>query len=208
MVSKDTVLKALPPYRNDWKIVTYEQGTGDIISEILSTHKATEGDYDIIAPMFETGYIYNDCHNIWNFLKYRLNYTIESENEQTVKTPVAILQPGAKTDCKHYSLFAGGVLDAISAANGNCINWCYRFAGYSSNAIEHVFVVVDPGTEDEIWIDPVLQYFDCREWPRYYEDHSVRKMKKTAKVAGVQLSVSNWLMAATVVALIWFGSKK
>lgn len=130
-----------------------------------------ETDYDRIYPLFDTGNIYTTCEGIWNFLKYNLTYNEESGSEQSVKSPSAILHPGENIDCKHYSLFAGGVVDGIKSAYGEPWTWCYRFATDKKGSTEptHVFVVVfDKGRE--IWIDPCLYAFNYhRKWPYYID---------------------------------------
>lgn len=170
MVTVNEVEKLLPPFRNEKKLVTYRQSTNDIIDEILVTHDRYCEDYDKIYYLFDQNDNYQTAKNIWEFLKYRLKYTIESDNEQTVKSPSAILHPGEKIDCKHYSLFTGGILDAINRNEADNIEWCYRFAGYGNTKhIQHVFVVIKDGNS-EYWIDPVLNSFNEHKKPNYFID--------------------------------------
>ena len=177
MPSIQTVRNALPPFRNEKVTIKQRQGTNDIIREILKTHQMYETDYDNIVPLFDTGKIYSTCEGIWNFLKYNLTYREESGEEQSVKSPAAILHPGENIDCKHYSLFAGGILDAIKSMYDEPWTWCYRFATDKKGSKEatHVFVVVfDKGKE--IWIDPCLYAFNYhRAWP-YYIDETVMSL--------------------------------
>lgn len=172
-MNKANLIAKLPPFKNKVELVTYNQGTGDIIDEIRQMHKQSETDYDLISEDFYTGDVYTTCNNIWDYLKSNLKYTIEGEDEQTVKTATAMHQKGAKIDCKHYSLFIAGILDSLKAKGyPGFENWTYRFAGYDGIYIEHVFVVLDPDTDGEIWIDPVLDYFDQHLEPYYYSDKS------------------------------------
>lgn len=162
MVSIETIRNALPPFRNDRVIIKDRQGTADIVNEILKTHELYAADYDRIYQYFDTGNIYETCRGIWEFLKYNLVYNAENDSEQSTKSPSAILHPGEKIDCKHYSLFAGGVLDAIKRNEGDTWKWNYRFVSYyPGESIGHVFVVVNDGSE--IWLDPVLTSFDQRK---------------------------------------------
>lgn len=170
MVSKSAVIKLLPPYLGKKRLVNYQQSTNDIIDEILITHDDCLEDYDRIYSLFDQGSDYQTSKQIWDFLKYNLEYRVESDAEQTVKTPAAILNPHEKTDCKHYSLFAGGVLDAINRNEGDEIDWCYRFASYNkSKMVQHVFVVVKEGGR-EYWIDPVLRSFNEHKQPTFFID--------------------------------------
>lgn len=185
------VLANLPVFKNEVTLVTWKQSTDSIISEIVKTHKKYQGDYDKIYWMFDTGDTYTTCKEIWNFCKHNLRYTIESEEEQSVKSPTAILTAGQKIDCKHYSLFIGGVLDAMRFNEGEDIEWYYRFASYTKNkAIQHVFVVVMDGN-NEIWVDPVLSFFDERKKPTYYIDVDAMTLVSISGIgAGPQRAVS------------------
>lgn len=171
--TKNEVLKNLPVFKNEIKLVTWQQSTKRIATEILHTHELYQADYDNVYQLFDTGDIYTTCEGLWNFCKYNLKYTIEGEEEQSVKSPAAILTPGQKIDCKHYALFIGGILDAMRYNEGDCWDLFYRFASYSdSKQIEHVFVVVKDGNK-EIWVDPVLTSFNQRKKPTYYMDRQI-----------------------------------
>lgn len=176
------VRNALPPFRNEKVIIKERQGTNDIIKEILKTHEQYTGDYDRIFEFFDTVDIYITSHGIWNFLKYNLRYNAESDGEQSVKSPSAILHPGEHIDCKHYSLFAGGLLDAIKRNMADSWNWCYRFVSYyPGEDYGHVFVVVNDNGK-EIWIDPVLTNFDQRK--KYYSSIDKQPMS-LVKISGI-----------------------
>lgn len=183
MVPVQTLRSNLPPFRNKVKIIVAgNQDIAQIEDEILRTHKDHETDYDKIFQFFDTGNIYDTCHEIWNFLKYSLTYNAEVEEQQSVKSPSAILQPGEHIDCKHYALFAGGILDAIKANDNASWDWCYRFVSDKSRKeATHVFVVVfDKGRE--IMIDPVLTNFDQHKSWLYSID---LKPMSLVKISGV-----------------------
>lgn len=173
MPSLQQVRDQLPPFRNEKVLIKQKQGTDDIINEIVKTHTLYESDYDRIYNLFDTGNIYTTANGIYNFLKYNLTYNEETGNEQSVKSPTAILHQGEKIDCKHYSLFAGGVLDAIRREFDEPWDWCYRFAtdkkGYTEPT--HVFVVIFDGKR-EIWIDPCLAAFDYHKKWDFYTDRA------------------------------------
>jgi hypothetical protein len=188
MVTIDELILVLPPFQNKKKLIYYDQTTKEIIDEILQTHYEYADQYDLISPFFDTGDAYLTCKYLWDFLKYKLNYTVESANEQTVKSPAAILYPDSKIDCKHYSLFAGGVLDSINRID-DTFNWFYRFAGYGSNDVEHVFVVCKIGTK-EIWIDPVLDYFDVHKKPKFIKDKRPMSLYKISGIDSDPITVS------------------
>lgn len=169
--SIDQLREELPPFQGKKTVLNAEQDNNDIIKEILRKHRKYETDYDKIYDYFYAGDIEITCRRIWEFLKYNLVYNAEPEETQSIKGPSGILQPGEAIDCKHYSLFAGGVLDAIKAHEGGSWDWCYRFVSYNSKPIAtHVFVVVTKNNGTEIWVDPVMSAFNQRDPYTFYID--------------------------------------
>lgn len=173
------LLNQLDPFYNNQKIITYNQSTNDIIGAILKQHKKCENDYDKLYYYFDEGNLNNSCKKIFNYLKNNIKYKIEPDNLQTVKTPSAILATGKTTgsDCKNFSLFFAGVLDAIRRNTGQKFDIVFRFASYENKNIpEHVFVVVNPNTNNEIWCDPVLNYLNEKKIPTFYKDKKIKNM--------------------------------
>jgi hypothetical protein len=163
LVNRYDILGKLTPYAGNKVKLTNNQSTNDIIKELLAAHKKHASDYDKIAPQFWRGSVRASCIYIFNFLKKNVKYKIEPDSRQSVKSPAAIIATGANggyNDCKHYSLFFAGLLDAWKRS-GKKIDFCYRFANYRflDNKPHHVFVVVNPG-KSEIWCDAVLANFD------------------------------------------------
>lgn len=158
MISKKFLLEKISGFDGNKRLMVEDQSTGDIIAAILNTHPKYVDDYKKIAKYFKGSSVKDTCKNIWEFLKNNIDYVIESENEQFVRSPAAILKQGI-SDCKCYSLFAGGICQALN------IPFCFRFASYKRHIKEpgHVFIVVYPGTKNEIWIDPVLSYFNYKK---------------------------------------------
>lgn len=176
----------LTPYQNNRFKLRYNQSIGDIITGLLHTHKQYQLEYDKIAPKFVGKNIKQTCKNLYDFLLANTHYVIESNDYQTLRSPGAILHlgknPNVGVDCKSYSLFIGGCLSALQRM-GKTINWCYRFASYrpGDKLPHHVFVVVNPGTQNEIWVDPVVQPFD-------YKKQYFYKIDKTPTMALYQIS--------------------
>lgn len=158
----------LAPFQNRNDMLVADQSTGDIIDAILTAHKQHAQDYLRISSFFNAGSKKEVGRKIFKFLKNNVRYVIEPGSRQTVKSPAAILATGYG-DCKHYSLFAGGILQSLG------IPFAYRFASYKifDKQPQHVFVVINPGTSNEIWIDPVLNEFDYKKPYQYATD---RKM--------------------------------
>lgn len=156
-MTSDKILGIIKPFNNNSQLLNQEQTAGDIIKAIVNAHKLHANDYKKISSFFYTESAQATAKKIFDFLKNNVPYSIEPGNRQTVKSPAGILTtPG---DCKHYALFAGGVLQQLG------IPFSFRFASYKlfDNTPQHVFVVVNPGTKNEIWIDPVLKNFDQKK---------------------------------------------
>jgi hypothetical protein len=189
MVSKSAVLKKLAPFNNYKKVVSADQTVTDIIDGIVNTHYQYQDEYDKISNYFVGESELETARNIWNFLKSNVHYYIESTNNQTLRSPSAIVAlPG---DCKSYALFANGVLDSLNRKGIFQVPLAFRFAGYKDTTREpqHVFAVMYPGTKKEIWIDPVLNRFNEKRQPSFYKDKKI-KMALIA-LSGVGYSASD-----------------
>jgi len=174
MVSKSVVLKKLAPFQNYKKVVSSDQTVTDIIDGIVDTHYKWQEEYDKISDIFVGESELETARNIWNFLKSNVPYYIESNKNQTLRSPSAIVaMPG---DCKSYALFANGVLDSLNRKGIFQVPLSFRFAGYkdSSREPQHVFAVMYPGTKKEIWIDPVLARFNEKRQPSFYKDKKIK----------------------------------
>lgn len=151
----------------------HNQDTSNIINGLLQFHNQYTSEYDKIAGAFAGRTSRETGKKIWNFLKTNTRYVIEPDSKQTLRSPSAILYTGKKLgiDCKNLSLFTGGVLDALNR-KGNKINWCYRFASYRYNdkLPHHVFVVINPNTSNEIWVDAVLDVYNDKKQYFYKTD--------------------------------------
>lgn len=174
MVSRSAVLEKLAPFNNFKKVVSTDQTVTDIIDGIVSTHYQYQDEYDKISQYFVGESELETARNIFNFLKSNVPYYIESNNNQTLRSPSAIVAlPG---DCKSYALFANGVLDSLNRKGIFQVPLAFRFAGYKNNTREpqHVFAVMYPGTKKEIWIDPVLPRFNEKRQPSFFKDKKIK----------------------------------
>lgn len=184
-MQKNTLLKYLQPYKNEKELLISNQTTNDIIKGILETHYHYFSEYDKIYKYFDKDCIEDIAESIFNFLKKNVTYKIENENFQKLKSPSAIISTSG--DCKSYSLFIAGVIAAFCRNENEKIPFAFRFAGYNNEDIEHVFIVLYPNTENEIWIDPVLNFFDERKVPYFYIDKKIKPMA-LYKISGVEQS--------------------
>jgi hypothetical protein len=161
VISIDKVYKLLPPAKNIKVLTKSDQSTKDIIQQVLQQHKENVKDAKKIAHLFDAGNVYGTCSNIWDFLKYQIPYKVEPSEAQTTKSLSRILydaKRGSGNDCKHYSGFAGSILDALG------YKFKYRFAGYSDyiNMPTHVYCVCTENG-NSIYIDAVINGFDIEK---------------------------------------------
>jgi len=189
-MDKQTILNELQPLQGTKKVIVENQSTGDIIEGILDTHNRYKNQYDKIYKYFIGSSLNDTCNNIWQFLKDNVKYYVEPQKLQTLRSPAAILSKAA--DCKSYSLFANGILDAYRRNENKYFDVCYRFAGYTKpKRIEHVFSVCIDKKGNEIWTDAVLNGFNDRfTIPVYSRDKKINNMALVA-MAGVPQN-RNW----------------
>lgn len=173
MISRNEILGKLPLFKNYQVIVSHDQTVGEIIDGILMTNEKYKNEYDKISEYFIGDNEIETAQNIFNFLKSNVPYYIEDTKNQTLRSPSAIFaMPG---DCKSYSLAANGILSSLNRKGYFKIPLAYRFASYKDNKeIQHVFSVLYPGTNKEIWIDPVLKRFNEKRQPTFYKDKKLK----------------------------------
>jgi hypothetical protein len=180
--SKNFILQKLSPFKNYKKVITTDQSTKDIVNGIIDTHYKWDSEYDKISQYFVGADVEETAKNVWEFLKNNVPYYIESSNNQTLRSPAAIVSmPG---DCKSYSLFINGVFSSLARKGILNVPYAFRFASYKEGIKEpgHVFSVLYPGTKNEIWIDPVLDRFnDKSKQPTFFKD-------KNSKMSLIALS--------------------
>ena len=135
-MNRDRLLGRLTPYGRKRILIKQDQGVPDIISAMLSAHKIYAPEYDKISQDFYAGDGIQTAKNLFNFLKENVRYKIESENNQRIMSPTAILSVGASNgrdggiDCKNLSLFIMGVLDFLKRKGLINNDIFYRFASY------------------------------------------------------------------------------
>lgn len=174
-----SIYNKLTPFNNSAKMLVPDQQVSDIITGMLNAHTKYAPEYQKIAQSFAGRDVKSTARNIYDFLKKNVNYVIEPDDKQMLKSPSAILYTGKTTgsDCKNYALFTAGILDALNRA-GFPIKWTFRFASYRmfDKMPHHTFVVINPDTNKEIWIDPVLNGFNLKKQYYYKLDKKPKNM--------------------------------
>jgi hypothetical protein len=174
-ISKSEILRKLPIYNNFGKVLVKDQNTSDIIKAIVKAHEANKSDYNKICSLFYTGDEIGTAKNIFNYIKKNVKYVIEPDDLQQIKNASAFFATPS-SDCKNYALAINGILDACRRKYGFNCELYYRFAAYDgSKTPQHVFAVMVINGE-EIWIDPVLDYFNEDKRPNYFKDKKINNM--------------------------------
>lgn len=197
------LLQVLPAYQDKWVTIHPRQSVPDIIGEVIQAHKEFSPHYDKISVFFQAPTEKQVIKKIETFIKKNIRYQEEGEDDQTTAVPAGILTR-LKGDCKHFSGFAAGILSALNR-KGAGINYCYRFASYKwlDDMPHHVFIVVNPGKENETWIDPTPG--GNTKAPVWIIDQKINDMALRRNLAGIDtvedleyidLPVSNYNQAA------------
>lgn len=183
-MNKAYILGKLSPFGQKKILLKQDQGVPDIISAMLSAHKLYSSEYDKISKDFYVGNGIQTAKNIFEFLKKNIQYKIESENNQRIMSPSAIISLG-KNDCKNYALFIMGVLDSLKRKGLIKNDIFYRFASYKllDEIPHHVFAVIKDSKGNEFFIDPVLSRFNERK--TYYHKIDKRPNMPMYSISGV-----------------------
>lgn len=158
MVTPEMILARLPPYRDEWELITNRQYVPDIIREVCEAHKLFGWYYDRFSDLFYSPDPMRVADNLNEFCKTYLQYKEEPVKTQTSSLPTGIIErgyiSGPGVDCKHYSLFCAGVIGSLNRMYNCSFDAVFMFVGYG-RATEpyHVFVCVKD-KEVNIWIDP------------------------------------------------------
>ena len=171
-MQKNILLGRLKSFGGNSKMIVRDQQVPDIISAMLSAHKMYANEYDKISKDFYSGDGVQTAKKLFEFLKKNVHYKIESDKNQRIMSPSAILSLG-KNDCKNYALFIMGVLDSLKRKGLINNKIYYRFASYRllDEIPHHVFAVIQDQDGTEYFIDPVLSKFNERK--TYY--HKIDK---------------------------------
>ena len=198
-MQKNILLGRLKPFGGNSKMLVRDQQVPDIISAMLSAHKLYESEYDKISKDFFTGDGIQTAKKLFEFLKKNVRYKIESDKEQRIMSPGAILSLG-KNDCKNYALFIMGVLDSLKR-KGLINNKIYfRFASYRflDELPHHVFAVIQDQQGNEFFIDPVLTKFNERK--TYFHKIDKKPSMPLYSVSGIGAKKKTVAKAVTPVA--------
>jgi hypothetical protein len=176
-MDKNILLGKLTPFSNQKRLLVSEQQVKDIVSAMLEAHKTYASEYDKISDNFYSGNAVQSAKKIFKFLKENIKYTVDSEANQRIMSPSAIISVG-KNDCKNYALMIVGLLDSMRRKGYFTNKVFYRFASYRllDEIPHHTFAVVIDDNGNEVFVDPVLSSFNERK--TYFH-----KIDKTPKMS-------------------------
>jgi hypothetical protein len=183
-MQKNILLGRLKSFGGNSKMLVRDQQVPDIISAMLSAHKMYASEYDKISQDFYSGNGVQTAKKLFDFLKKNVRYKIESDKNQRIMSPSAILSLG-KNDCKNYALFIMGVLDSLKRKGLIDNKIYYRFASYKllDEIPHHVFAVIEDKKGNEYFIDPVLSSFNERK--TYYHKIDKEPVMPLYSVSGI-----------------------
>jgi len=172
-MQKNILLGRLKSFGGNSKMIVRDQQVPDIISAMLSAHKMYASEYDKISKDFYSGDGIQTAKKLFDFLKKNVSYKIESDKNQRIMSPGAILSL-SQNDCKNFALFIMGTLDSLKRKGLINNKIYYRFASYKllDEIPHHVFAVIQDNEGNEYFIDPVLSTFNERK--TYY--HKIDKI--------------------------------
>jgi len=181
---KNLLLGRLKSFGGNSKMLVRDQQVPDIISAMLSAHKMYASEYDKISQDFYSGDGIQTAKKLFDFLKKNVQYKIESDKNQRIMSPAAILSLG-KNDCKNYALWIMGNLDSLKRKGLINNKIYYRFASYRllDEIPHHVFAVIQDQDGNEYFIDPVLSKFNERK--TYYHKIDKQPSMPLYSVSGI-----------------------
>jgi len=178
------LLELLPVFQGTEDYIVHgNQHAVQILDQLLNAHIKYEQDYDKLAPSFAGG---NVPRKLFDFCKGKLPYNSEPGRRQTTRSPAGILTLADITgvDCKHYSSYIAGILDALNRTGNYNFDWYYRFAFYGDvdekkPLPDHVYIVIKKPDGSELWLDPAPVYDpDYKEqFERFYNDREILPIK-------------------------------
>lgn len=183
-MQKNLLLGRLKPFGGNSKMLVRDQQVPDIISAMLSAHKMYASEYDKISKDFYSGSGVQTAKKLFDFLKKNVKYSIESDKNQRIMSPAAMLSI-AKNDCKNYALWIMGNLDSLKRKGLINNKIYYRFASYRllDEIPHHVFAVIQDKNGNEFFIDPVMSTFNERK--TYYHKIDKQPSMPLYSVSGI-----------------------
>jgi hypothetical protein len=181
---KNELLGKLLNFSGNKQVIVNDQQVPDIITAMLSAHKIYAHEYDKISNDFYGGNGLQSAKNVFNYLKKNVKYSIESDTNQRIMSPSAIISL-EKNDCKNFALFIVGILDSLRRKGKIKNKTFFRFASYKllDEIPHHVFAVMIDDNGDEIYIDPVLDYFNERK--TYYHKLDKKTNMPLYSISGI-----------------------
>lgn len=162
------IISILPEPNYRAKLISGWQNTNDIVKAIQNQHSENLQAANKIKHLFCADDERTTARNIFDFLKYEIEYRVEPATKQTTKTLQRFIHDGYG-DCKHFALFANTILQQCGYKG------LYRFSGYRDKQnVQHVYSYL-PNTNTIL--DAVLPSFDTEKPYKIKKDYNMSLYK-------------------------------
>lgn len=171
----NSILSEMPPVQNK-RTVHYEYALNqDIINTIHKNFLQGVEQCKNVAEKFRGNTTLDTAQNIWNFLKRKIKYQKDDEENQDIRLPNRFVSDGTG-DCKSYSLFTACILANLG------LPVTFRYTSYSgSTTPTHVYVYTNDSDGNKIIIDGVYNRFNAEKKFTHKKDYRM----KVSSLSGV-----------------------
>lgn len=142
LITKKQILSVLPPPKGVVEVTVDDHDTNDIIRGIVEMHNDNVANYLLVGRLFLENYELEEIpYFLFLFCKNNLKYREDTGESQELKSPQVLMRDGY-CDCKGYSLFIGGTLNAINSILKKRVFDCnYCLVSFDNDKLPtHIFV--------------------------------------------------------------------
>lgn len=165
------------------ELVRLENATVEKIVHVILHADTLSRDFTArFAPMLRASTDRGTLRNIWAFIRDNIEYRIDGDLVEIVKSPGKTFQDGYG-DCKSMAVMSGSLLQNLG------YKYFYRVAFYDPEQPQagHIYAIVQLNDGTEVVLDAVNSRFD-HEY-RYWKKKDYRPVKPASRINGRSLSV-------------------
>lgn len=187
-----TRARTLVPRPGGLKQELHKNGnTGNIVTEVMAETRRNVPSVARLARVLQGKSRIESAESIWNFLRSQIEYKLDAEGYQYIKTPQSVVHDGY-SDCKGYSILTSALLQNMG------IPHVLRFVAYGGGEVTHVYVVAFSKGGGEIKTDACLTQFNREAGYQRKEDYPVNQktteMAKIVRISGIGQAGSGLLI--------------
>ena len=174
--SIEWVQKRVPPIQGKKRKIKDWQTSDDILCAISDGLRLSPY-CENYAYIFEQGNytVEQTCEDLYNFMYDNFVFKAEPPEDQNSKEINVILE-SATNDCKHFSTFALGTLQALGIKSTLRICWYWDESGKMRKKPSHVYVIAYDENGDEIIVDGTLPIFNKESQAAKYKNINFKNM--------------------------------